>query len=564
MTAPRLVPPIVAAGWPNPLALARSAAAALQARPGVAALASAALLWASYFPLNFAPLAWVALVPVLTLVCSAARPRIVYLSAWLCGLAFFIPALQWLRVADLHMYFTWAGLSLYCSAYLPLALFLLRRLDRGWRLPLALTVPAVWVPLEWFRGHFGSGFPWYFLGHSQHGFLPLIQVADLGGAYAVTALVAGANGALTDWLLPAPARPRVRTAATVGVALLLGGSLGYGAWQLSQNEFTDGPRLALIQSNLPQQLKDNRGLDMVGQVRGLADRAAAGQPRPDLIVWPETTYFTDLLVLDPDLPRSRLNELGLQALREGEERLKYDAAHWRSALLLGLNTYEQRADGPKWRRNSALLVSRQGEAVARYDKMHCVPFGEYVPFRHWAPWLQNFTPYEGDYSLMPGESFTAFATPAADGRVYRFGVLICYEDSVAELASAYTRPGGPDGHGPVDFLINISNDGWFDGTEEHEEHLAIARFRAVECRRAVARSVNMGISAVIDPNGRVVALPAATWAGSKKVAAVVSAAIPIDARASLYAAWGDWLPAALALALLVGLTIPWLGRFVRR
>src|SRR4051812_22032978 len=91
MTAPRLFPPMVAAGRPSPLALARSAAAALQARPIVAALASAVLLWASHFPLNFAPLAWVALVPVLTLVRSTARPWVVYLCAWIGGLAFFVP-----------------------------------------------------------------------------------------------------------------------------------------------------------------------------------------------------------------------------------------------------------------------------------------------------------------------------------------------------------------------------------------------------------------------------------------------------------------------------------------
>jgi apolipoprotein N-acyltransferase len=91
-------------------------------------------------------------------------------------------------------------------------------------------------------------------------------------------------------------------------------------------------------------------------------------------------------------------------------------------------------------------------------------------------------------------------------------------------------------------LLNISNDGWFDGTSEHDQHLAICRFRAIECRRAVARAVNMGISAVIDGNGRVVALPGPTWAQSKKMAAVLTATIPIDARSSLYARWGDWLP----------------------
>ncbi|HEX4609900.1 MAG TPA: nitrilase-related carbon-nitrogen hydrolase, partial [Urbifossiella sp.] len=112
------------------------------------------------------------------------------------------------------------------------------------------------------------------------------------------------------------------------------------------------------------------------------------------------------------------------------------------------------------------------------------------------------------------------------------------------------------GEPAVNFLVNISNDGWFDGTEEHEQHLAICRFRAVECRRAVVRAVNMGISAVIDPDGRVVALPGPTWASSKKVQGIVAAAVPLDDRESAYARFGDWVPAAgwvvIALGVLFG------------
>jgi apolipoprotein N-acyltransferase len=140
-------------------------------------------------------------------------------------------------------------------------------------------------------------------------------------------------------------------------------------------------------------------------------------------------------------------------------------------------------------------------------------------------------------------------------------VFICYESSDPTLAREYVNPAAGR---KADFLVNISNDGWFDGTAEHEEHLAICRFRAVECRRAVARAVNMGISAVIDANGRVVALPAERWADSKKVEAVVTADVPIDTRPSLYAAWGDWLPAACAVALGLGLIGPMLVRRGRR
>jgi apolipoprotein N-acyltransferase len=184
--------------------------------------------------------------------------------------------------------------------------------------------------------------------------------------------------------------------------------------------------------------------------------------------------------------------------------------------------------------------------------MHRVPFGEYVPLRDWLPWMNAFAPYDFDYSIRAGEHFTRFPLGA-----YRFGVVICYEDTDPYLARQYVRPGDEPA---VDFLLNLSNDGWFNGTSEHEEHLAICRFRAVECRRSVARAVNMGISAVIDGNGRVTALPGPTWAESKKVAGVVTATIPIDRRGSLYSLWGDWLPVACWLLLGLGL----LGGFLVR
>src|SRR5262249_16313741 len=120
----------------------------------VAAVLSGALLWLCYFPVACGWLAWVALIPLLCLVRSDARPWRVYLGAWLGALVFYAPAMQWMRVADHRMYATWIGLTLYCSLFFPAGFYLLRRLDRRTPLPLALTVPVVWTALEFFRGHF--------------------------------------------------------------------------------------------------------------------------------------------------------------------------------------------------------------------------------------------------------------------------------------------------------------------------------------------------------------------------------------------------------------------------
>src|SRR5438046_2303865 len=169
-------------------------------RLATAALMTSLLLWLSYFPLDYGWLAWGALVPFLTLVRTEAPARRLYLSAWLAGLAFFWTAIQWMRVADDRMYATWAALATYCSFYFPVALWLLRRLDQRTQLPLLVTLPVVWTALEYCRAHFMTGFAWYFLGHTQHAFLPVIQVADVAGAYAVTFIVAAVNAWLFELL----------------------------------------------------------------------------------------------------------------------------------------------------------------------------------------------------------------------------------------------------------------------------------------------------------------------------------------------------------------------------
>jgi apolipoprotein N-acyltransferase len=537
------------------------------------ALLSANLVWLCYFPQALGWLGWVALVPFLALVRSRARPWKLYLSAWLAGLLCFTAILQWMRVADDRMVATWLALALYCSLYWPAALLLLRRLDRRTSWPLTLTLPLVWTALEFVRASFWTGFAWYFLAHTQHKVLPLIQVADLTGTYGITFLVAAVNGLtcelLWSWWQTGGVRSLIGQVAVV--VLVLAGVVAYGYGRLAQAEFAVGPRVALIQGNLDQRIRNdvpNQARHIFEHYCSLTDEAVRRAPPADLVVWPETSFpkewcqtTADVAGAEPppswhDRPELLEQWKGCQREAEHQRELldNWVVRRWRTSVLWGLNSYVLDTAG-QWRRyNSALLLSPAGQVGPRYDKMVRVPFGEYVPLRDTLPVLQQLAPYDFDYSIWPGEEFTRFEIYGGDGVLYQFGVLICYEDSVAALARQYVRQ-SPDGP-PVDFLINISNDGWFNGTSEHEEHLAVCRFRAVECRRTVVRAVNMGISAVIDGNGAVVALPGPSWAESKKVAGVVVADVPLDNRTSLYARWGDWLPcccwAVVGLALL-----PW-------
>jgi apolipoprotein N-acyltransferase len=569
-------------------------------------LATGGALWLCFFPVNAGWLAWVALVPLLVLVRSRSRPWVVYLSAWVGGLAFFCPALQWMRVADPRMYVAWYVLATYCALYFPLTLGIVRFLERRTRLPLLIGLPVAWTATEYFRAYFGndffgSGFPWYQLGHTQHDFLPLIQVADVAGAYAVSFLVALVNALVFETLDGRPWFRRLYGGADIparwgrtsvllqGVAALtlLLGVVGYGVWRMGQAAFTPGPRVALLQGNLGQQIRNDpdAGEYFEDHFVSLCDLAAHFRQdfRPDLIVWPETSYPYEWKEVAADVEPGDVPQAWSRKDATSREFAKTVAERWKTSVLMGLNAQVFERDGKARRYNSALLVEPPGKASARYDKIHCVPFGEYVPFKDSLPFLARLAPYDYEYSVSQGREYTRFPLAAQDGaRSYRFGVVICYEDTDPVVSRPY---GGGDGRPAADFVFNISNDGWFDGTNEHDQHLAICRFRAVECRRTVARAVNMGISAVIDGNGRVLQpepcplppsvadalrkvghrdplprvwevpaegagqLPPSRWGEFKKVPGVLLAYIPIDDRTSLYSSWGDWLPGGCWLAL---------------
>ena len=569
-----------------------------------AALATAGLLWLSYFPVNCGWLAWFALVPFLVLVRAMARPRVVYLR--LGRRTGVLPAGPAMDGTSPTPACTSPGSSWPSTApYISQSPSLLAVISTGARLPLVLTLPVVWTALEFFRSWFATGFSWYLVGHTQHDFLPIIQIADITGACGVSFLVAAVNAVLFEALYrwewfrtrfagldaPAARRPAALAVQAGVVAAALLGAVAYGEWRLSQGAFTPGPTVALVQGSVPQQIRNNMVQLMASHYFALCDLAAQQKPKPHLIVWPETSYPGAWYDTASDAPKPAPDGWD-DDVQKCRSRLADVIRPWGTAVLFGLDSGVFEADGHTHVCNSALLLDAEGRALGRYDKIHCVPFGEYVPFREWLPWMRVFAPYDFDYSVTPGRNETRFLLESGPEHRFSFGVAICYEDTDADRTRPYA---GGDGGAPVDFLLNTSNDGWFDGTSEHDEHLAICRFRAIECRRSVARAANMGVSALIDPDGRVLAprpiegtewdragvrttimtrlaglhdaddlrasldlfptdhkaavwrvapgesLPAARWAEYKKTPCVLLADVPIDHRASFYARWGDWL-----------------------
>ncbi len=533
-----------------------------------ASFLSAVLFWLSFFPANLGALGWIALVPWLLVLAvngqapKAGRRRVLASAAF--GGCFFILALNWMRVADIRMVATWFMLATWSSLFVLLGGWLGGRLaDRFPRLGWTVALPMSAIPLEWLRSMALEGFPWYFLGHTQHDWPALIQICDVTGVYGLSLAVALVNGLLCDWVLAlAPGRatgetgvsewtwPRLRTAA---VLALIGGYLVYGHQKMAPTAFVQGPQIAVLQADHPQGVRiSGSASEIIADYRKL-QAAATQHGNPLLLIWPETSFpgIVDLADIDPNWkPRPVRPNIPFH--------------------LLGAETELVLPDKSRKLFNSSVLVDPSGHPIIEhYDKMHRVPFGEYVPFKSALPFMNLLAPYETDYSITSGEKLTRFPLPhGPEGMT--FGAAICYESGDAWL---FRKLAGADGLPAVDFFVNQSNDGWFHGTEEHEQHLLLLRFRAVETRRPVIRAVNMGISGWIDAYGRVLApkafadsnglafnisaepLPTSRWGEFKKKPFSLIGLIPAAAGSSFYVVWGDWLPALLTVLLLAALFV---------
>ena len=564
------------------------------------------LLWASFMPLDWGPLAWLALVPMLLLVRIPEPTRRMYRAVFAGGLLFTVPALQWLRLADPSMYAAWILLAVYIALYFPAFVWLCRAAVHRFGVPLTLTVPVVWTALEYARAHLMTGFPWYFLGHTQYRWIEIIQVSDLTGAYGVSFVVALTSACLAG-LVPGSVFSRLRLLPPdvqwkgisgrrqlVGVAACLTVFLAvcvYGYVRRAQAEFVEGPRVALVQGNFPTSMKrDPRAARSILNTHEALTGMAVRKHHLDLIVWPETMYRAPLLITSSDVSDETLQRFSPPGLephhwRESAvvEAMGYFSRKAGAATMIGLETWT--IDRAGFRRyNSAAFARPDTGYVGRYDKLHRVIFGEYVPLVDQFPWLARLTPIT--VHLAAGDSAQVFEYAG-----YRFAPLICFEDTVPSLARSIAKSAsqprsdslpqgavesasGRTADTGVDCFVNLTNDGWFHGSAELDQHLITALFRAVECRTPMVRAVNTGISAVIDGDGVVVEpddfidadnqarrsmRDPRTGRWHKQLAAVIVDAVPLDNRRSLYVAWGDWFAGSCAFLtgmLLVGGLIP--------
>jgi apolipoprotein N-acyltransferase len=449
-------------------------------RSGILSLFSGILIALSFPDAGLSFLAWIALIPLL-IALEGASLSTAFRIGFTCGASAYAIILYWINiVAVQYGHLPWVlSIAVYLMLVAWLAMFfglaaITARAGESIGIKTAFVLPLAWVSFDFIRSFLFSGFPWAMLGHSQYRILPLIQIADITGVYGVTALIVLANVVLYRILrgisgtsVPYPLKSAMFLVISLVATLL------YGFNTLNRHVETAGTpiRVALIQGNIPQDVKWSPAFRE--KTLSIYERLTreAGRGGVDLIVWPESAvpfFFQDTS------PYS--------------ERIKGLSRELNSWMLIGSPAYRLQ-QGKKSYLNSAFVINPSGETVARGDKLHLVPFGEYVPLKKILPFVNKLVVGIGDFS--PGVS----ATPLDVGST-RAGLLVCYEGIFPELAREYVRNGAR-------ILVNITNDAWYGRSSAPSQHFSIAVFRAVETRTPLLRAANTGITAIIDKNGHI-------------------------------------------------------------
>ena len=363
-------------------------------------------------------------------------------------------------------------------------------------------------------------------------------------------------------------------------------------------QFRRGPKIAVVQENFPISVTraEENDLEVVEAHRKLSIEAAE-KYEPDLVVWPESMAQPYLYPRIVELPAKResypgfkiingeslelypRSDLALQDFRNAQRVQKTVpqlARQLKTYMLVGASSRIFSSDPDDitrvevHQRNSSFLIGPDGSLLPtqRYDKVHLVPFGEYIPFRKAFPPLYDLiirlSPYNFDHSILEGSALRVFSLTSRDGRSsYRFSTPICYEGTVPGLCRRFVKPPGKP---KIDFLVNVSNDGWFNASWELNQHLTCYVFRAVENRIPIARAVNTGISGFVDSAGRIHDLVSENGR-TRGVKGIAATDLQLDSRISLYTRAGDWfamLCGIASLALFVDSMLkPWRHRRAR-
>jgi apolipoprotein N-acyltransferase len=456
------------------------------------AVISALLLVLSFPGFNMGFLALVGMVP-LFFALDGKKAGEAFIISYVAGAVFFLGTVWWLIHVTLPgMIVLVLYLALFFGLFGALASLGLSQSrhmsDRALSYISLFLIPAAWVTCEWLRSHLFGGFGWVALGYSQSSSLSLIQIADITGVYGVSFLIVMINVAIFITLKGQQEKEVVMELSMFIAILIAFICLGYGYFRMN-NVFTgEKVRVGVVQGNIPQDEKWDQVFrdKIMDKYESLTKKLALS--KPDLIVWPETSV-PGFVATEPDLL----------------ERMKKLAVEVKEPILVGTLREDLKVKDRYY--NSASLFLPDGSIAATYDKIHLVPFGEYIPLKNIFSFVEKIAPAPiGDVSK--GKEHTIFsflikrtakdknATVRFTKKV-NFACLICFEDMFPSISREFVRKGAY-------FLVNITNDAWYKKTAAAWQHTQGSVFRAVENRVAVVRATNTGVSCFIDQKGKVV------------------------------------------------------------
>lgn len=500
---------------------------ALKIRAYILCVLCATLLILSFPKFNLWILPWFGFVPLFVALQGKSKLK-AFLFSYLTGIIFWLGIIYWL----IHV--TLAGmiiLVLYLALWFGLFGLIITRFSLLNTRYSLLFIPCLWVLFEYLRSHLFTGFGWALLGYSQYLNLPIIQIANITGAWGVSFLLMMVNVLIYRvisyklWVMGKKGKSPLYTIHYLSAALLLFLCLSYGFYKLQRTPLLKARtpiKISVIQPNIPQAIKWERAAreKILKEYQRLSRLAAVD--KPDLIIWPEAA-LPGVLGEDKNLKKN----------------LKTLISNIQIPFLVGAvipnrDNYS----------NRAILISKQGEFIQSYDKLHLVPFGEYIPFKRIFAFLETVVPI-GNFT--PGKEYTVFSLDYQSSSTPRFGVLICFEDLFPGLSRQFINSG-------AHFLVNITNDAWFGDTSSPQQHLQASVFRAVENSVYLVRAANTGISGFITPTGRAYPLIDNDSGRQTFVSGYKTEEIFLSRKQNnLYTQWGDWFVLLCGVILICGI-----------
>jgi apolipoprotein N-acyltransferase len=512
------------------VAVAKNFCTELFWRSGYLVAIIAGLLLALAFPkFSIAGFAWVA--PALLLFAARGKSGAdAFRAGYIGGITFWLASLYWLLLMPATGFpiLAWLALSAYVALYFGawtwfISTFNFQLSTWSGRVRWTFTGAAAWVALELLRGWLFSGFPWSLLGASQYQLVPLIQITAVTGVFGVSFLVVWLSLALysaAEMIYRNPTKRHVWQAEIVlplvTVLLLFVG----GIFLIGENVRTEKTlRVTLIQPSVPQTLIWSPTEDEKRFTELLERSQRAITNGTDLLVWPESAV----------------------PMFDGVYNIISEFAQTNHvAIIFNGDDAEFHPDATNFF-NAAFFVNNDGRFTDVYHKQNLVIFGEYVPLARWLPFLKYLTPIQGGWTC--GDKSVIFA-----GENFTAAPLICFEDTFSKTARAAAA-------GEPDFLLNLSNDGWFGESAEQRQHLANAVFRAVENGLPLVRCSNNGVTGWIDAHGRM-RETLRDQTGNEYAAGVLTVEIPLHAATeklvpTFYQRHGNWFAwSCVALALM--------------